>query len=281
MDKQITEIENVSEGYQAKKKRWLELAARLPVGLKGRIALRNVEAVSLLEPEAQQTLASALDAGLERISTAIRILRQKPDASVDDILQEVCLPTTTTQLRLDSLTRRSEQPGTALPLASGSSSHVISSLTRTVELRLEGLARLAAQATTPAALPATGGIRAVSPGDPENLQPVLSLPGCGGQDSLPGAAALTGLIQACFPSMPRISAEALAAAGLTASLRDLLHAWQGCLFSPQLTDLTFVILAGFVQQAQAELQEKVSEKPAYANALHNSGVSLPNPERRN
>jgi len=34
----------VSEGYQAKQQRWLELAAGLPLELSGRVALRNVEA---------------------------------------------------------------------------------------------------------------------------------------------------------------------------------------------------------------------------------------------
>jgi hypothetical protein len=219
----------VSEGYQAKKKRWLELAARLPPELKGRIALRNVEAASLLKPEAQQTLAKALDAGLRQVSAAIRLLRQQPDALVNDVLQEARTYTTLPP-RLDSPVRGSEQPGAALPLA------------------------------------------------PRNGSPAISsLPG---QATLPGADALAGLIQACFPDMPRISAEALAAAGLTASLRALLQAWQECLCSPQLTDLTFVILAGFVQQAQAGLQAKASEKPAYLHALRNSGVSLPNPERR-
>jgi len=250
----------VSEGYQAKKKRWLKLAAGLPPEVSRRIALRNVEAASLLKPEAQQTLARALDEGLRRVSAAIRILRQRPDASVEDLLREECAPAAT-QARVDRPARRGKQPGTALSLAPGSGSPVVSSLARSVELPLEGLA---------------GGD--ATPASPESPPPAPPLPG----PEIPsGAAALAGLIRACFPSMPRISAEALAATGLTTPLRELLLAWQECLFSPQLTDLTFVILAGFVQQAQAELQEKVAAKPAYCHALHNSGVSLPDPERRN
>jgi len=250
----------VSEGYQAKKQRWLELAAGLPPELSGRIALRNVEAASLLKPEAQQTLARVLDEGLIRVSAAIRILRQRPYASAEDVLREAGAPAAT-QAPLDRPARRGEQAGTALSLAPGSDSPVVSSLARAAELRLEDRAG-----------------RAASPASSESLLPALLLPG---PETPPGAAALAGLIRVCFPSMPRISAEALAATGLTAALRALLLAWQECLFSPQLTDLTFVILAGFVQQAQAELQEKVAAKPAYRHALRNSGVSLPDPERRN
>jgi len=231
----------VSEGYQAKKQRWLELAAGLPPELSGRIALRNVEAASLLKPEAQQTLARVLDEGLIRVSAAIRILRQRPYASAEDVLREAGAPAAT-QAPLDRPARRGEQAGTALSLAPGSDSPVVSSLARAAELRLEDRAG-----------------RAASPASSESLLPALLLPG---PETPPGAAAL-------------------AATGLTAALRALLLAWQECLFSPQLTDLTFVILAGFVQQAQAELQEKVAAKPAYRHALRNSGVSLPDPERRN
>ncbi len=52
--------------YSRRRRRREQLAKELPPGLRGRIALRHVEAVSKFSPQTQRTLAEALEAGLQR-----------------------------------------------------------------------------------------------------------------------------------------------------------------------------------------------------------------------
>lgn len=72
--------------YETRRARWLKLAEHLPPELKGRIALRNIRAAATLQPQAQQTLASALDAGL-RQAGVIRLLQNDPDMTLDEIIR--------------------------------------------------------------------------------------------------------------------------------------------------------------------------------------------------
>jgi hypothetical protein len=72
--------------YTQRRDRIIQLAERLPPNLRGRISLRNVEAVSHLPPEAQQTLGHALDAGLVTLSAAVRYLKANSEISTNELL---------------------------------------------------------------------------------------------------------------------------------------------------------------------------------------------------
>ena len=60
-------ITPMTENYASKRERWQKQLDALPESLRGHISLRNVESVSALPAEAQQTLAQAIQAGLNRI----------------------------------------------------------------------------------------------------------------------------------------------------------------------------------------------------------------------
>jgi len=76
----------VSESYESRRKRWLQLKETLPESLKERIPLRNVQDTAQLPAEAQQTLSLALDGGLKQIPTALRTLKQNPATSAAELL---------------------------------------------------------------------------------------------------------------------------------------------------------------------------------------------------
>ena len=73
--------------YAERKKRRQALLQQLAPELRQRLALRHVEAVAKLTPEAQQTLAEALSAGLRRIPDAIATLKERPNASVEEVVR--------------------------------------------------------------------------------------------------------------------------------------------------------------------------------------------------
>lgn len=58
----------------------------LPIGLRGHVSLRTVEAVTALPPQAQARLLEAVHAGLKRVSGAIEHLRADPETPVSDLL---------------------------------------------------------------------------------------------------------------------------------------------------------------------------------------------------
>ena len=76
----------MSETYESRRKRWLQLQETLPDGLRARIPLRNVQDTARLSLNAQRTLAQALDEGLKQIPTALRTLKRKPSAMVAELL---------------------------------------------------------------------------------------------------------------------------------------------------------------------------------------------------
>ena len=83
----------MSENYASKRERWSKLLDALPDTLRGHISLRNVEAVSALSAEAQQTLAQAILAGLNRLPRAIETLRHNPQATVAELLEHAPINT--------------------------------------------------------------------------------------------------------------------------------------------------------------------------------------------
>jgi len=82
----------MSETYQSKRERWQRLLETLPVGLREQVSLRNVEAVAVLHPQAQERLAEAIQAGLKRLPRAVEQLKVNPNASVADLLNPPALP---------------------------------------------------------------------------------------------------------------------------------------------------------------------------------------------
>lgn len=78
----------MSENYASKRERWQRLLEALPENLRGHISLRNVEAVSALSPQAQGTLAQAIQTGLKRLPRAIELLGQNPDLTVSELLEK-------------------------------------------------------------------------------------------------------------------------------------------------------------------------------------------------
>jgi hypothetical protein len=82
-------IAAMTENYASKRERWQRLLDALPESLRGHISLRNVEAVSALSPQAQGTLAQAIQAGLKRLPRAIELLDKAPDLTVPELLEKV------------------------------------------------------------------------------------------------------------------------------------------------------------------------------------------------
>ena len=190
--------------YAERRQRRRQLSAQLPPSLRAKIALRNVEAVARLSPEAQQVLSIALDGGV-RVSAAIQFLKGNPQASLDEVLQ-AC--------QRQGLGKRES----------------------------------AATASTP-----------------------------GGSAALPDArdlAALASLLQACFPDMPQITAAAMARSALLSEVLELLRVQRECFESRHIeSDFILVVLCGLVVTTVKRLNERLSKKPAYRQALLQSGVS--------
>jgi hypothetical protein len=80
-------IAPMTETYASKRERWQKQLEALPESLRGHVSLRNVEAVSTLLPQAQETLAQAIQAGLSRLPRAIEYLRSHPQATVAELLE--------------------------------------------------------------------------------------------------------------------------------------------------------------------------------------------------
>jgi hypothetical protein len=77
----------MSETYQSKRERWQRLMETLPAGLREHIALRNVEAVAALPPQAQARLLEAIRSGLKRLPLAVEKLKANPNLSVAELLE--------------------------------------------------------------------------------------------------------------------------------------------------------------------------------------------------
>ena len=76
----------MSETYQSKRERWQRMKEALPADLRPHVALRNVEAVSNLQSQAQTRLMEAVRVGLKRLPRAIEQLKANPDTPVSELL---------------------------------------------------------------------------------------------------------------------------------------------------------------------------------------------------
>ena len=90
----------------------------------------------------------------------------------------------------------------------------------------------------------------------------------------PGALAeLSDLLQGCFPGMPPMTAEALAADELFSGVLALVRARQACFNSTSFqSELVFVVLCGLALQFIEELNRLMDSRPHYRGALVQSGL---------
>ncbi len=81
-------MRTMSETYQSKRERWQRLIEQpsLP-GLREHVALRNVEAVAALPPQAQARLLEAIRSGLKRLPAAVEKLKANPNLPVAELLE--------------------------------------------------------------------------------------------------------------------------------------------------------------------------------------------------
>jgi hypothetical protein len=77
----------MTETYQSKRERWQRLMETLSAGLREHVALRNVEAVAALPPQAQARLLEAIRSGLKRLPHAVEKLKANPNLPVAELLE--------------------------------------------------------------------------------------------------------------------------------------------------------------------------------------------------
>ena len=183
--------------YDQRRQRRQQLAEKLPVGLRGRIALRNVETVAKFSPETQQRLAKAIRKDVQ-IPAAVRFLKENPEAAVDEIVKAA---------GKRRQTEKKEQPE--------------------------------------------------SP-EPKNL------------------IFLADLLQVCFPDMPRATANAMAESDLLSEVLGIVCAQQVCIASNHAqSDFVIVVLCGLALATIERLNQIISAKTIYRQALQQSGLVWP------
>jgi hypothetical protein len=79
----------MTENYASKRERWQKQLNALPAALRGQVSLRNIETVSALAPQAQETLALALQSGLKHLPRALAVLDKAPGVTVSELLEKV------------------------------------------------------------------------------------------------------------------------------------------------------------------------------------------------
>src|SRR5574341_1505881 len=96
-------------------------------------------------------------------------------------------------------------------------------------------------------------------------------------DPDPGALAeLSGLLRDCFPGMPEMTAEALAADELLSDVLALVHARRACFRSRSIqSELVFVVLCGLALGFIDELNRLMASRPHYQGAFVQSGLVWP------
>ncbi len=88
-------------------------------------------------------------------------------------------------------------------------------------------------------------------------------------------AELSELLQDCFPGMPGMTAEALAADELLSDVLTLVCARQACFRSTSIqSELVFVVLCGLALHFIDELNRLMVSRPHYRGAFVQSGLAL-------
>lgn len=178
----------MSETYQSKRERWQRLLKTLPAGLREHVALRNVEAVASLPPQAQARLTEAIRAGLKSLPPAVEKLKINPNIPVAELLDPTVVP----------------------PVPES-----------TAQIQEE----------------------------------------------------IADMIQQCFPDMPRISADALAEAGLMDAARSIALAHRNMLASDHLkTDFVMMVIYGLLCQTLEQIEERIIKTPSLRQAVEKSAL---------
>ncbi len=74
--------------YTQRREYRLKLVEQLPSALRGKIALRNIETFASFPAQARQSLENAVLAGLTQIPRAIRLLKNNPHLSAEELLAD-------------------------------------------------------------------------------------------------------------------------------------------------------------------------------------------------
>ena len=92
----------------------------------------------------------------------------------------------------------------------------------------------------------------------------------------PEVVELAELLQFCQPGLYDKAARSIAVAEFMDEARDLVRAWQACQRAQYFdTETVIVLYCGFVEKMKAHLDQLLDEKPAYREAVSNSGVDWP------
>jgi hypothetical protein len=87
---------------------------------------------------------------------------------------------------------------------------------------------------------------------------------------------LADLLQTCFPDMPRATAEAMAGSDLLSEVLCVISAQQTCLASSHAqSDFFVVMLCGLALEMIKHLNQIISTKMIYRQALQQSGLDWP------
>ena len=106
----------MAESYASQKRRLLKLQKQLPEGLRGRVALYNVQAVLDLSPVAQATLVRALELGLKQPQQAVQCLQENPGIEAQELIRQVkASRKKTSPARQQSVTLLQETPAAPEP----------------------------------------------------------------------------------------------------------------------------------------------------------------------
>ena len=223
--------------YEKRREHRLKLVEQLPPALRGKIFLRNIEAFAALPDQARQTLEKAVQSGLTQIPNAIRLLKDNPHLSAEEL----------------------DRVGAVLPKGHWDGASSLKGAAQTPDPLAETNAVHAANNRT---TNAPRGTPAVSPRRAGSLGPN------GVRDGNADTEALATLLRSRFQSMPEIAALALAQSPSMADVLDVQIAIRQAIASPHIrSDFVFATLYGLLQSSLTQLEALIATNPAYQKAL--------------
>jgi hypothetical protein len=112
-------------------------------------------------------------------------------------------------------------------------------------------------------------------GEPDSPPPKPALLHATANPDPDALSELAGLLQDCFPGMPEMTREALAADELLSGVLALVRARRACFRSTAIqSELVFVALCGLAVWFIDELNQLMASRPYYYGALLQSGLAL-------
>lgn len=89
----------------------------------------------------------------------------------------------------------------------------------------------------------------------------------------PDTVLLAGLTQACFPDMAESAAEAYAETDMMSKMAALVESGDAIIQDRNMTDISIILLAGFIRQMTTRVNKLLEENPTFRNTLQNSAVN--------